>query len=382
MTPTYLDWAATAKPFRDIAVSAADLSIDAFGNPASRHGAGRAASEALESSRKRLAASLACPAECVYFTSGGSESDAIVLLSCLLRPAERSIVISAIEHAAVHEQAKALEGLGVRVLRVAPRRDGCCDPAEIASAIRPDTVLVSVMAVNNETGAIQDIKAIAAAAREASRGRPLLVHSDAVQAFGKIHLRADELGLDAMSMSAHKLGGPRGIGSLFLRKPIQALVRGGGQENGIRPGTCNVAGAWAFSMAAERAAGRLRQEWDRVRMLESRLIDGSRAIGGCAVLPEGRMAGDPRYSPYIVPLAFPGLGAETLVRALDDEGILVSAGAACSGASKERRVYDAMRTPPDLSFSAVRVSFGRDSAAEDVDRFLETASKLYARYRA
>ncbi len=381
MNGTYLDWAATAKPWQDLSAESAALAVRSFGNPSSAHGPGREARESLEASRARLGLSLACPASAIVFTSGGSEADSIVMLSALLRGADRSAVVSAIEHSAVFEQAAAMERLGVRVLRVAPRPDGTLDPRAVADAVRPDTVLVSVMAVNNETGAIQDLAGIAALCREASRGRALLIHSDAVQAFGKIPFKPVALGLDAASMSAHKLGGPRGVGALWLRAPIQVLARGGGQENGLRPGTHNVAGAWAFSMAAARASDSMTEALSRARALEARLLQGAASIPGCLPLPQARAAGDGRYSPYIVPLAFPGLGAETMVRLLDDAGVFVSAGAACSAHSKERRVYDAMGTPRELSFSAVRVSFGRESSPGDVDRFLEAAASLYARYK-
>ncbi|MBN2874550.1 MAG: cysteine desulfurase [Spirochaetales bacterium] len=383
MTSHYLDWAATAPPFADIQIAAADFASTTYGNPSSAHTAGRAAGEALEQARARFAGVIGAPSNSIVWTSGGTEADSIALLSVLRRQRPVSIVVSAIEHDAVYQQAKTLSELGVQLIVVRPSGDGTVSPGSVADAIRRDTALVSVMAVNNETGAIQPIAAIVEAVRAASAaaGADPFVHTDAVQSFGKVPFDAAGFRVDAASFSGHKFGGPRGTGALYLRRPLETLARGGGQERGIRPGTVNVPGAWAFAAAAERALHRRQQSYDEAAVLERQLFDGIRSISGATVLPECRNAGAPGYSPYITCVAFPGLGGETLARVLDDGGVFVSTGAACSGARKERRVLDAMGVPRELSFSSVRVSFGRDTTAEDVNAFLEKATDAYRRFK-
>ncbi|PKL08626.1 MAG: cysteine desulfurase, partial [Spirochaetae bacterium HGW-Spirochaetae-7] len=310
------------------------------------------------------------------------EADSIVMLSALTGTGPKSMVISSIEHSAVHQQARMLEELGVKVIRVKPNRDGIVEPGAVADAIRPDTVIVAVMAVNNETGAIQPTGATSAAIKLASgSGREPFFHCDAVQALGKIPFDVDALGVDGAAFSAHKLGGPRGVGALYLRRTVRPLVQGGGQENGMRSGTQNTAGAWAFSKAAERSEESLEAGFNHALKLEAMLLDGIRSIPGATVIPQGRTAGDPRWSPYIACVGFPGLGGETMARLLDDEGIWVSTGAACSGAKKERRVLDAMGVDRELSFSSIRVSTGRDSTEADIVAFLEHAGSCYARFR-
>jgi cysteine desulfurase len=389
MPLSYLDWAASAPPYADTLERAAAIAAAEYANPSSAHAAGKSARAVVESARATLAATMGALPERVVFTSGGSEADSIPLLSVLLPgdgkagSARPSIVISAIEHAAVFEQARLLEELGVTVLRVAPDAEGFVRPDAVSRAIRPDTALVAVMAVNNETGAIQPVAEIAAAVGEAGKAfrRPPWFHCDAVQALGSVGFDALGLGVDSAAVSGHKLGGPRGIGALYMRRAVPVMSRGGGQEGGLRPGTLNVAGAWAFGKAAARAASDREPNLLRARRLEAALLEGIRSIGGAVAVPASRRAGDPRYSPYIVSLAFPGLGGEVMARLLDEEGISVSTGAACSGSRKGRRVLDAMGVDPDLSFSAIRVSTGRDSSPEDIARFLESAAAAYARYK-
>jgi len=384
MSTHYLDWAASAPPFPEIVRASADLSSSAFGNPSSRHASGRAALDVLEAARTSLAASIGAKPEHTNFTSGGTEADTIALLSSFGLKAGVSIVISAIEHPAVDEQARFLEGAaGIKVYRVRPGADGIVDPMAIADAIRQDTVLVSVMAVNNETGAIQPIREIAGAIHRATEdfGRKPFFHCDAVQALGKVPFDAYGMGIDGAAFSAHKLGGPRGIGALYLRKNLQAIVRGGGQEHGIRPGTQNTAGAWALAKAAELSLASMETRREEALRLENILFAGVHAISGAVVIPLSRVPGDSRYSPYIASVAFPGLGGETMARILDDGGIQVSTGSACSGGAKGRRVLDAMGLEHDLSFASIRVSTGRGSTAEDIYAFLERAEGAYRKYK-
>lgn len=377
----YLDWAATAPPYKDILEQATEHALDLYGNPSSQHRAGMAARDLLETSRADVAHVLGTAPDRIIFTSGGTESDSIALLATLTSTTQKSIVISAIEHAAVYEQACVLKELGTTVVMVRPDRDGFIDPAAVAAAIRPDTALVAVMAVNNETGAIQPVREIVSAVRKARAGKQPFIHCDAVQALGKIPVYPELWGVDGAAFSAHKLGGPRGCGALYLRTAIHTLVRGGGQERDLRPGTHNTAGAWAFAQSALRSTAALERNQERARQLEALLIDGIRSIPGARIIPDARVSCDRRYSPYIVSAAFPGLGGETMLRLLDEADIAVSTGAACSGSKKERRVLDAMGIDPALSFSSIRVSTGRDTTPDDITAFLEVARASYARYR-
>ncbi|MGD9938773.1 MAG: cysteine desulfurase family protein [Clostridia bacterium] len=382
MPSIYLDWAASAPPWQDLLQDFVLTSQELYANTSSKHTAGKLASLRLETSRTMLAEALQCPTERLYFTSGGTEADHIPLLACLLKTGKQSIVISGIEHSAIDEQANMLASLGVDVRRVRPDGDGFIDPAAFSAAVSKDTSFVSVMTVNNETGAIQPIAAIVKAVAEASKGsRKPFFHTDAVQALGKIPFSPGTLGVDGAAFSAHKLGGPRGIGALYLSKPLRVLATGGGQESSIRSGTHNLAGAEALAKATARACAHSGKAQDLARLLETRLIEGISSIPGATVVPATRKAGDPRYSPFILCASFPGLGGETMMRVLDDAGIAVSTGSACSSGKQERRVLNAMGVDRDISFASIRISTGRNSSAGDIDTFLEMAASLYARFK-
>ncbi len=379
---TYLDWAATAPPDPEALDEQRRVALEFPGNPSSRHEAGAAARTALEAARSRLARAIGLSAKGLHFVSGGSEADAIPLLALLRKKAPGSLVVSAIEHAAVYEQSRVLERLGWNLREVRPDQDGRVRPENVADAIAPDTALVACMAVNNETGAVQPVREIAAAVKRAAKGRVPRFHVDAVQALGKLELGADGLGADSLAFSAHKIGGPRGTGALWLRSPVETLQSGGGQEGGIRPGTENLAGASAFALAAEKAAADLRAAREGAEALAEALLAGLKAIPGAAPLPLGRVPRDPRWSPWIVSFALPGLAGETSLRALSDSGFAVSTGSACSSASRERRVLDSMGVDRELSFSALRVSFGPGSTRAELDAFLEAVASIYRRFKA
>jgi cysteine desulfurase len=396
LTYTYLDWAATSPPDPGVLADAAGVASACFGNPSSRHALGMEARKELEAARERLAAATGEDSKGhVTFTSGGTESDGIPLLA-LVRSALNAkrdgsikrlhIVTTEIEHAAVYEEAQLLKSLGLGVSFVAPETDGRVDPQKIAAAVEKDTALVSVMAVNNETGAIQRLSEIAAAVQAAAAafGRvPPRFHTDAVQALGKVEFSLGIPGLSSAAFSAHKIRGPRGVGALWTAAPIESLALGGGQEKALRPGTENLQGAWAFAAVAASARSGFAQRAENARALEARLLENLGAIPGALALPAGRKPGDPRYSPYILSIAFPGLSGEVLARALSDEGVAVSTGSACSSNLKKsgRRVLMAMGMGETLSLSAIRVSTGELTTEADIDRFLETASLAYRRLK-
>jgi cysteine desulfurase len=267
----YLDWAASAPPEPDAIDEASEISLHLFANPSSPHTAGREAGEKLEQMRGRFARVLGVEAREIIFTSGGTESNGAILLSLLdrhrlggVQRQKTRIVSTAIEHSSVYEQARSLQGHGIACVIVPPRPNGLVDPQALADALDEDTVMVSVMMVNNETGAIQDLGEIARAIREysARRGRKILLHTDAVQALGKIPFSVRDLDVDAASFSGHKIGGLRGIGALFIREGAAPgfLSVGGGQERGRRPGTENLPGISSMTLAAEKRLIRLEQD--------------------------------------------------------------------------------------------------------------------------
>ncbi|MGO9412284.1 MAG: cysteine desulfurase family protein [Spirochaetia bacterium] len=379
----YLDWAASAPPEEAAIREAAEVSTRFFGNPSSPHGAGREAAELLSRARARFAALIGASPSEIVFTSGGTESNTSLLLSILdryrLGGAERRrarIITTAVEHASIHDQALGLESLGMSCTIVKPDPNGIIDPRAIASALDHDTVLVSVMLVNNETGAIQKVDEISRVVAEFSqrRGRKVLVHTDAVQALGKIPVSVPSLGVDAASFSAHKVGGPRGIGALYLKAGANPafLSLGGGQEGGRRPGTENVAGACAFAAAAEQKVSKLAENHASATLLMQRLISGLKEIRAARLFPESRDGIDSdSFSPYILSAGFPPLTGEIVVRVSDEHGFCIATGSACSTKKKDRtRVPESMGIDHSTALSVMRVSIGPATTAAEIDGFL------------
>ena len=400
---TYLDWAATTPADRKILLGALDISMGSYGNPSSQHFEGKAARTLLGNARQSLlesifpAASGKVPSGNLAFTGSGTEADQIVLLSLARRLRSESvsgpgsgeklhIIISAIEHAAIHAQAEILSRMGFSVSYIKPDEDGIISPQKVAGEMRASTRLVAVMAVNNETGAIQDIAAIGQAIASTSASRkmnPPLFHIDCVQALGKIPLDIPASRATSAAFSAHKIQGPKGIGALWTARIIEPLAIGGGQESGMRSGTENLFGASAFAACAEKAVFGLDAHFTYACSLEKQLLDGLGKIQGACALPQSRIGRDGRWSPWIISAAFPGLGGEVLVRALSDAAICVSTGSACShaGKAKGRRILDAMGLPEELSFSAIRISVGPSTTEQEIDTFLGAADDLYRRLK-
>ena len=281
------------------------------------------------------------------------------------------VVTSGIEHSSVHDQAERLASLGAsfRVLRAGS--DGRVSPEDAARAVDADTALVSVMLVNNETGVVQPVAEIVRAVREAAGRRRVLVHTDAVQAFGKIPLDPGALGVDAASLSAHKIGGPRGIGALWLRPGLSlpVLAAGGGQERGMRPGTENVAGAAGFAAAAETRLARLATDAARARGLAARLVGALAGIPGAVLFPAARARGESDlFSPWIVCFGFPPLPGEVVVRLAGEHGICIASGSACSSHKRIRtRVLEAMGYDRKTAMSAIRASTGPSTTEAEID---------------
>ncbi|ORC34425.1 hypothetical protein B4O97_12320 [Marispirochaeta aestuarii] len=383
MISTYLDWAATAPPDPDALDYARQVALEYFGNPSSLHSYGKKAAELLAESRKRIAELLNCKPEQIYFTSGGSESTSIVFSQLLLSVRKGSILIGATEHPSVWETARVYSELGYPVHEVKPGKDGRISPDVALHAFSSETELISIMLLNNETGIVQDVKSIAAALRDARGGKkPPHIHTDAVQALGKEKIDLEDLGVDSASFSGHKIGAPRGIGILYLRRPIQGLFKGGGQEKGVRPGTENLPGIAALARVMEKRLPLIEEHREQARRQKTRLMEGLSEIPGVLFIPEQAAGTDSHISPFILKCSFPPVPGEVLQRVLSDCGYAVSTGSACSssadrGRKKEKinRVLKVLGVSPQAAESSIRISLGPATRDEEIEAFVETATR-------
>ena len=376
----YLDHAATTPIVPEAKAALLAFLEGDFGNPSSFHAYGRAARRGVEDAREQVAAAIgASPAE-ITFTAGGTEADNLAIkgVATKLGGNGKHVVTSAFEHHAVLHSIEHLQDSGFKVTIVEVGSDGLVAPGRICDAVRRDTILVSVMAVNNEIGTVQDMAGIVAAAKGANRST--LVHSDAVQALGNIPVDVHRWGLDLASFSAHKLGGPKGVGALFVRAgvPVATQLHGGGHERGLRSGTLNAAGVAAFGAAAEVAAKEVHDKAERLLRLRTRLLEGVRA-GVPDVVVNGDI--DARV-PGNLNVSFPGASGETLLLLLDAAGIACSSGSACqSGALDPSHVLLAIGLEPHLADGSIRFSLGRASTEEDVSAVLNVLPGIVERAR-
>lgn len=343
-------------------------------NPSSIHGPGSRARAAVEAARRQVAHVLGCTARRVIFTGSGSEANNLALKGCLagLATASTHIVCSAVEHPAVLSTCRALAKQGFELTVLPVDAQGLVAPAALRSALRPSTRLVSIMAANNEVGTLQPIQELAAIAHE----RSALFHCDAVQALGKIPLDVDALGVDLLTVSAHKLGGPKGVGALYVRKGVELtpLVHGGDQEGGLRGGTENVAGIIGFGEACELAERRLLAgEGQRLSGLRDRL-----EAGVLALLPEAQRNGPPfKRLPNTLNLSLPGIRGESMVLFLDRYGVSISSGSACkSGNPDPSHALLAMGLSEERAHCAVRFSLGSATSDADIDYALTVLARV------
>ncbi|MDR1936830.1 MAG: cysteine desulfurase [Candidatus Accumulibacter sp.] len=347
-----------------------------FGNASSRHEYGRAARQAVDEARRQVAAAVGAHATEVVFTSGGSEANNLFIKGAAASLKPGALAVSAVEHPSVIEPAAQLARRGWLLCRLAVDEQGRVDEAAYRQSLLSRPKLVSVMLANNETGVLQDVARLAQAARHCEA----VFHTDGVQALGKTPLDFRALnacGVHALTVSAHKLGGPKGVGALVIDKGIEleALVAGGGQERGLRSGTENVAAIVGFGAACELAARRLAERAARLAALRQGLEDGLRAQG--AII----FGGEARRLPNTVCFALAGFDGETLITHLDRAGYALASGAACSSAHPEpSHVLKAMGVSDGLARGAVRMSLGTGNTQEQVDAFLialrDTAAKL------
>ncbi len=378
--PVYLDYAATTPV--DPAVLHAMmqcLGVDGtFANPSSAHDPGRAAAARIEEARARVAALIGAQPQQIVFTSGATESNNLAVLGIARANADRGrhIVTSRIEHKAVLDPCKRLEKEGFHVSYVTPDGAGRIDPLAIQAALRPDTVLVSIMHVNNEIGVIEDIAAIGAICRAAG----VAFHTDAAQSAGRIAVDVRSLPVDLLSLTSHKIYGPKGIGALYLGRGMRALVQpqsyGGGQEGGLRPGTLPTHQIVGFGVAAEQAAARWRADHERLTRLRDRLWSGLERLGGVHL--NGAAAA---RVPHILNVSFEEVEGESLITALS--ALAVSTGSACSSATGDPSyVLRALGRNTRLAESSLRFSLGRFTASEEIDYAIEEVGRQVARLRA
>ena len=379
MKRIYLDNAATT-PLSDEARAAMQpYGAELFGNADSRHSFGRDAAAALASARARIAGCIGAAPEEIYFTSGGTESDNWALKGAAFAKGRGRVIVSAVEHPAVYESARQLERLGYPLSVLPVDGEGFVRPQSLADAVGEDVVLVSVMTANNETGSIQPVRELADIAHSCGA----LFHTDAVQAAGSIPLDVKALGCDMLSLSAHKFGGPKGFGALYVKEGVrlEALHSGGEQERGRRGGTSDVAGACGTAAALEAAVARMREENARVRALKESFVRRVRE-GISDVCIHGTLDAE-RTLPGIVNLGFDGVTGEEILFSLDLAGVAASNGSACSaGSSAPSRTLLAMGLSPAEAKGAVRFSFGRGNTEYDAEEASAALKSIVERLRA
>jgi cysteine desulfurase len=374
----YLDHASTTPADPEVVAAMLPWYSEGFGNPSTVYSLGLKSAQAVQYARDSIAQSIGAEPDEIYFTSGGTESDNWALLGTVDAQGKkgRHLVTSTIEHHAVLETMEYLEKRGYEVTKVPVDSGGLVDPDDVRRALRPDTILVSIMHANNEVGTIQPIAEIGKITREAG----VLFHTDAVQTAGKIPLDVSELGADMLSMSGHKFYGPKGVGLMYLRKRtrISPLLHGGGQEKGRRAGTHNVPGIVGMAKALELAAGRMSEDAAREAELRDRLWAGLQANIESIYLNGDlthRLAGN-------LNVRLDGIEGESMILMLDMEGICVSSGSACTTGSLEpSHVLLALGIPQESAHGSLRVTLGRSTTDEHIDHFIRVFPPIVARLR-
>jgi cysteine desulfurase len=375
----YLDYNSTTPVDRAVLDAMLPFFADNFGNASSIHSSGQRGRSAVDAARDSVAALIGAKTAEIVFTSGGTEADNLALFGSVAASnhSRKHIITTAIEHHAVLNAAQALEKQGIDVTYVPAVASGIVDPQDVRRALRPETILISVMHANNELGTIQPIEEIGRIAAEAD----VYFHCDAVQSAGKLPLDVNRLGVDLLSISAHKIYGPKGVGALYVRAgtPLEPQFHGGHHERDRRPGTENVPGIVGFGKAAELASVRLTTDSARIESLRDRLEE--MLLNSLASV---RVNGDrSRRVPNTTNLAFTAAGGEALVIALDLQGVACSTGAACSsGAVEPSHVLLAIGLSPDEARSSLRFSLGRTTTAAEIDRAADIIPPTVERLRA
>ncbi len=365
MRRIYFDHGATTRPDERVVAEMMRFLTEDYGNPSSSHQFGRDARNGVEQARRKVAAALGARPEEIVFTSGGSEADYLAVRGAAraFKDRKRHIVLSAFEHHAVLDTCYALEREGFALSVVGVGADGIVDPEAVEREIGPETFLVSIMHVNNEIGTVQPIREIAARVK---RHEGVLMHSDAVQSFGKVPVNVNELGIDLLSISAHKIYGPKGAGALFIRTgiPWEPLNYGGGQEGARRPGTENVAGLVGLGVAAEFAEEVRERENEKTLALREQLVTSV-----LERIPGSRLNGDRRRRvPGNANFCFDGVKGADILNELDRFGIAASGASACAaGSCRPSHVLLAIGLTPSEALSCVRFTLGKDNTSDEVE---------------
>jgi cysteine desulfurase len=375
----YFDHSATTKVRPEVADAMVKAMTETFGNPSSVHQFGRDARVLLEESREKVARVLNADPPEVYFTSGGTEADNLALIGCMNANRDRGdhLITTQYEHHAVLYTAQYLERNGFRVSYIKPDPTGMISPDDVRRAVTDKTVMISVMYVNNEVGTINPIEEIGRFAR--SRG--ILFHTDAVQSFGKLPVDVEELNVDLLSLSGHKIYGPKGIGALYVRRGVKINPRafGGHHERELRPGTENLPGIVGLAEAARLCQSEMQRETRRLTALRDRMLQ--------AILdriPQARLNGHPvQRLPGLNNISFEGVEGEALLLSLDLKGIAASTGSACSsGQTTASHVLLSMNIPPEIAQSSIRFSMGHENDESSVDYLLEVLPEMVEKLRA
>lgn len=374
----YLDNAATTCLHPDVLAAMMPYFCDEFANPSGAYATAQTAAKAVSRARSQCARLIGASPEDIYFTSGGSESDNWALKVCAHQNKQkgRHIITTAIEHHAVLNTCKTLEREGFTVTYLSPDSYGMISPESVAAALRPDTILISVMTANNEVGTIQPLRAIGRLAR---RNR-IVFHTDAVQAYGHIPINVNDCMIDLLSVSAHKLHGPKGVGFLYIRGSLEmsAFIDGGSQENGMRAGTTNVPGVVGLGKAAELAFFNMNRNSSHILRLRNRMIQRIQSE-----IPDALLTGHTSLRlPNNVSFCFPGIESATLLSVLDSKGICASAGSACStGAAGPSHVLLAMGIPRNAAEGSLRLTLSGENTLEEIDYTVDVIKEAVKKLR-
>ncbi len=379
-TEIYLDNSATTPVFPEVKAAMARMFDEEYGNPSSMHLKGVEAEECVDRAKKQIAATLSAKEKEILFTSGGTEGNNLAIIGAA-RAKERQgrhIITTGIEHASVHNVMKHLESYGYDVTWLPVDAQGLVDPRDVLDALRPDTVLVSVMMVNNEIGTREPVEEIGKGLKDL---RPdVLFHVDAIQAYGKVRIRPERAGIDLLSASGHKIHGPKGVGFLYIRDKVRIapILFGGGQQGGLRSGTLNTPGIVGLGLAAELVCRDMDAHAALLYGLKERLAEGLRGLEGVTLNGQPGREG----APHIVSASFEGVRAEVLLHALEERGIYVSAGSACGSSHPEdNRTLYAIGLRGERLISTLRFSLGIYNTEEEIDRTVAVLGELLPQLR-
>ena len=370
----YLDHAATTKPCKESVAAITSALTENWGNPSAVHQMGLTAEKAVKHAREQVARALGCEPGQVYFTSGGTEGDNFAVFSVADKYKKRGkhIITTTYEHAAVLSPIRHLESQGFEVTYLTPGEDGTISRRQLMEALRKDTILVSIMMVNNEVGAKNDIAALSKLTHQRSEA---VFHTDAVQGFLKVPFRCAALGADIVTVSGHKIQGPKGVGAMYVSRDLHLppYLYGGGQEKGLRSGTENVPMILGLGAACQAAMEGLPEKLRRMEALKGRLLEGVSAM-------EDVVVNGPHTAPHIISLAVPGVRSQGLIGCLQEENIYVSAGSACAKGHRSHAL-EALGLPGEVIDGAIRVSLCYDTTEEEIDAFLAALARAIRRLK-